>query len=129
MSPSPTLTSAVLVVDDEADLTVTYERLLRRMGYRVIPTGTRRDALDVLRSERLVLVVSDLRLPDGDGLDVVRAARTSSPSPPVIVATAFPSRANERQALDAGAAGFLTKPFSIPSFMELVSRLVTPASA
>jgi DNA-binding response OmpR family regulator len=121
--------STILVVDDEVDLVVTYERLLRRMGYRVIPTGTRRDALDVLRSERLALVVADLRLPDGDALDVVRAAREAVPSPPIIVATAFPSEGNRRRALDAGATAFLSKPFSVPSFMELVTNLVTPASA
>jgi DNA-binding response OmpR family regulator len=121
--------SSILVVDDEPDLAATYERLLRRMGYRVIPTGTRRDALDVLRSERLVLVVADLRLPDGDGLDVVRSARAAVPPPPVLVVTATPSPENRSQALAAGAAAYLGKPFAIPSFMELVTRLATPPSA
>jgi DNA-binding response OmpR family regulator len=120
--------STILVVDDEPDLTATYERLLKRMGYRVIPTGTRRGALAILQSERLVLVVADLRLPDGDGLDVVRTARAAVPSPPVIVVTAMPSPAKRRQALEAGAAAYLGKPFAVPSFMELVTRLATPTS-
>jgi DNA-binding response OmpR family regulator len=122
------MSSTILVVDDEPDLAATYERLLKRMGYRVIPTGTRRGALDVLHSERLVLVVADLRLPDGDGLDVVRTARAAVPPPPVIVVTAAPSPADRRLALEAGAAAYLGKPFGIPSFMELVTRLATPTS-
>lgn len=123
------MASTVLVVDDEADLAKTYERLLKRMGYRVIPTGTRRDALDVLHSERLVLVVADLRLPDGDGLDIVSTARAAVPPPAVIVVTAAPSPADRRRALAAGAAAYLGKPFAIPSFMELVTKLATPTSA
>jgi DNA-binding response OmpR family regulator len=114
----------ILVVEDESDLVVTYERLLRRRGYRVIPAGTRQAALSAIQSERLTLVVSALVLPDGSGLDVVRAARGAAPSPPVIVVTAFPSPAAERAALDAGAAAFIAKPFSVPSFMALVERVV-----
>jgi DNA-binding response OmpR family regulator len=120
--------STILVVDDEPDLAATYERLLKRMGYRVIPAGTRRDALDVLHSERLVLVVADLRLPDGDGLDIVRAARATIPPLPVLVVTASPSPEDRRRAIAAGAAAYLGKPFAIPSFMELVTRLAMPTS-
>jgi DNA-binding response OmpR family regulator len=122
------MSSNILVVDDEPDLAATYERLLRRMGYRVITTGTRRGALAALQSERLVLVVADLRLPDGDGLDVVRTARAAVPPPPVIVVTAVSSPADRRLALEAGAAAYLAKPFGLPSFMELVTRLATATS-
>jgi DNA-binding NtrC family response regulator len=121
--------TSILVVDDEADLLATYERLLRRHGYRVIPAGTRRCALDAISSQRLALVVSDLRLPDGDGLDVVRAARALTPGPPVIVVTGFPSPAAQRLAMEAGAAAFVAKPFSVPSFSALVERLLAPPGA
>src|SRR5438094_6701431 len=71
---------AILVVDDEADLAATYERLLRRQGYRVVSAGTLQAGLRVIETEPLRLVIADLRLPDGDGLDVVRAAR-AAPAP------------------------------------------------
>lgn len=116
--------SSILVVDDEIDLTSTYERLLSRIGYRVIPAGTRQQALDHLQSERLVLVVSDLRLPDGDGLDVVKAARAMAPAPPVIVATGFASETSRQKALQAGAAAYLSKPFAVTDFLDLVQRLL-----
>ncbi|MBI4636168.1 MAG: response regulator [Candidatus Rokubacteria bacterium] len=114
----------ILVVDDEADLVGTYERLLRRQGYRVISAGTRREALERVRSERLVLVVADLRLPDGDGLDIVRAARAVGSPPPVIVVTGFYSEASRRQALEAGAAAYLVKPFAISTFTALVEKVL-----
>jgi DNA-binding response OmpR family regulator len=114
----------VLIVDDEADLVTTYERALRRLGYRIIPAGTRQAGLEVLRSERLALVVADLRLPDGDGLDIVRAAREAPGPPPVIVVTGFPSAAGHQGALEAGARAVLTKPFSIQGFLETVRQVV-----
>jgi DNA-binding response OmpR family regulator len=117
------MVSPILVVDDERDLVATYERLLRRAGYRVIPAGTRQAALDAIQSERLVLVVSDLMLPDGSGLDVVRAATAATPRTPVVVVTGFPSPAARQAALDAGAAAFIAKPFSVRSFTALVDRL------
>lgn len=115
---------SILVVDDEVDLLTTYERLLGRRGYRVIPAATRQAALDTLASQRLTLVVSDLRLPDGSGLDVVRAARAATPSPPVIVVTGFPSASAQRAALDAGAFAFLAKPFDVASFTALVDQVI-----
>lgn len=113
---------AVLVVEDEADLVATYRRLLTRQGCRVIAAGTRREALDAIGAQPFVLVVVDLRLPDGDGLDIVRAARARPEPPEVIVVTGFASEASRRQALDAGATAYLTKPFSISAFTALVQR-------
>jgi DNA-binding response OmpR family regulator len=111
---------SVLVVEDEADLVATYERLLRRQGCRVVATGTRREALVAIRDERFALVVADLRLPDGDGLDVVRAARASPIPPPVIVVTGFGSEATRHAALVAGASAYLRKPFSVSEFSRVV---------
>ena len=100
----------VLVVDDEADFLATYERLLRRHGYQVVTATSRAEGLAAVARERPDLVISDLRLPDGDGLDVVRAARAAHE--PVIVVTGYPSDATRRAALAAGAATFLAKPFA-----------------
>ncbi|HET7873970.1 MAG TPA: response regulator [Methylomirabilota bacterium] len=118
------MSRAVLVVDDEADLVSTYERLLRRQGYRVLSTGTRAGGLAVVARELLGLVIADVRLPDGDGLDVVRAARAQAPPVPAIVATVLASRASREAALAAGATGFLAKPFATGAFMDLVSHVL-----
>jgi CheY-like chemotaxis protein len=116
----------VLVVDDEADLIATYERVLRRQGHQVVAALTREQALQTLHSRSFALVIADLRLPDGDGLDVVRAARAAQDPTPAIVVTGYPSEAHRRQATAAGAAAFIAKPFSIVEFVNLVNRVVGP---
>jgi CheY-like chemotaxis protein len=109
-----------LVVDDEVDFLATYDRLLRRQGYRTITVSTRQGALAALADEVLDLVIADVRLADGDGLDVVRAARAHLHPPRVIVVTGFASEHSRRQALAAGATAYLAKPFSTSTLASLV---------
>jgi two-component system, repressor protein LuxO len=101
----------ILVVEDEPDLAVTYDRLLRREGYRVVTAGSQVEGLKVIEAAPPALVIADLRLPDGDGLDIVRAARAHTPQIPVIVVTAFASRAARDAARASGASAFIAKPF------------------
>jgi DNA-binding response OmpR family regulator len=112
----------VLIVEDEHDLAQTCERLLRRQGHDVTTATTRVAALAALADRTSLLVVCDVRLPDGDGLDVVRAAKRLKPPVPAIVMTAEPSAAGRRLALESGADAYLTKPFSITAFSALVNR-------
>ncbi len=114
----------VLVVDDEQDLVASYERLLRRQGYRVIARGSRQDGLAVIAQEPLVLVIADLRLPDGDGLDVIRAARHARTPIPAIVVTGFGAAASRQAALAAGAFVYLAKPFAAADFTAAVQQAV-----
>jgi len=112
----------VLVVDGETDLTVSYERLLRRRGYRVVSASSCRAGLLALAGEPFRLVITDLRLPDGDGLEIIRAARALPAGPPVLVATVLGSRETRLAALAAGAAAFLAKPFGAEAFNRLVDE-------
>ena len=114
----------VLVVDDEPDLVATYERLLRRHGYRVISAGSRAAGLAAIRNGQPHLLIADLKLPDGDGLDVVRAARALPTPPPVIVVTGFASGTSREAAMAAGATAFLRKPFSTEAFRDLVRSIL-----
>ncbi len=115
------MSSRVLVVDDEQDMRASYERLLRRQGFAVVATGSRHEGLVILAREPLRLVIADLRLPDGDGLDIVRAARGRSAPVPVLVVTGFASEASRAVALAAGASGYLAKPFAATEFSALVA--------
>ena len=112
----------ILIVDDEADLVATYERVLRRKGYRVISALTRNDGLALIDHQPLKLLVTDIRLPDGDGLDLVRAVRRLLKPPPAIVVTGFASRAGRTAAVAAGAAEYLDKPVAISSFTAAVEK-------
>lgn len=116
----------VLVVDNEADFLATYERLLRRLGYEVITAMSRAAGLAAVAEERPHLVISDLRLPDGDGLDVVRAARGIPDPPPVIVVTGYPSDETRRAATAAGATAFFAKPFAAAGLLAAVQSSLAP---
>jgi two-component system response regulator GlrR len=123
----------VLVVDDEADFLATYERLFGRQGYEVITARSRAAGLAAVRAatgiHRLDLVISDLRLPDGDGLDVVRAARGTTDPPAVIVVTGYPSEGTRRAATAAGASAFFAKPFATAALLAAVrSSLALPGT-
>ena len=112
----------ILVVDDEADFVANYQRLLRRQGYRMISAGSRGDGLVIVEREPLALVITDLRLPDGDGLELVRVARRLPTPTPSIVVTGLASGASRMAALAAGASGYLAKPFAAASFISLVEK-------
>jgi len=114
----------ILIVEDEPDMGATYERLLRRAGHRVVRAASRAEGMRLLESVRPRLVISDLRLPDGDGLDIIRAAQRLALRPAVIAITAFSSREMRQSALDAGASAFLAKPFGIAEFSSLVEDLI-----
>jgi two-component system response regulator PilR (NtrC family) len=114
----------VLVVDDEGDFLATYERLLRRQGYEVLTATSRAEGLAALAGEPVHLVISDVRLQDGDGLDVVRAACGAVEPTPVIVITGYPSDETRRAALAAGAATFLAKPFAAAALLAAVRSSV-----
>jgi DNA-binding response OmpR family regulator len=115
----------ILVVDDEDDLLATYERLLARQGYRVVPVASREGGLYMIETARPDLVITDLRLADGDGLDIARAAQAlPPPRPPVIIVTALTSAPARQASMAAGASAFVAKPFSAVELSSLVRRLV-----
>jgi DNA-binding response OmpR family regulator len=120
------MTPTVLIVDDEHDLATTCQRLLRRRGWNVVIANGREAALTILAElPRLALLIVDRQLPDGDGLEILRAARGQGT--PVIVATGYGSAATRRLALDEGAAGFLAKPFSADDLLDLVRTVAGDA--
>jgi two-component system NtrC family response regulator len=116
----------IAVIEDERDLRVTYDRLLRRAGYRVVTAGSRAEGLNLFRGAAPSLVILDLKLPDGDGLDILRAARALDPPVPVIVVTAFATQAAREASLASGAAAFLPKPFIASVLLQLVRDELDP---
>ncbi|HEY6241959.1 MAG TPA: sigma-54 dependent transcriptional regulator [Burkholderiales bacterium] len=110
----------VLVVDDEADIRELLELSLVRMGLVVECAGTLAAAKQLLQSKRYELCLTDMRLPDGDGLELVRLIGAQFADLPVAVITAFGSTENAVAALKAGAFDYLTKPLSLDQLRALV---------
>jgi DNA-binding response OmpR family regulator len=118
---------AVLVVEDEADLAATYRRLFGHHGLRVVIAGTRDAALRALEEQVFAVAIVDVRLPDGDGLDVVRKVREMASPAPAIVVTGFASQHLRQAALAAGASDFFAKPFDAAALAARVRSLSTTA--
>ena len=114
----------LLTVDAEQDLLATYFRLLTHRGYRVVTAPTRAAGLLAVEREAPRLLIADPRLPDGDGLDIVRAARSRMPPIPVIVVSGWSGEPYRRAAVAAGASGFIPKPFATAPLLELIQSHV-----
>ena len=119
----PDAPPAILAVDDELDFLATYRRMFSRHGFRVVTVSSRAAALDALAHERFALVIIDLRLPDGDGLEIVREAQAMSPPTPAVVVSGYVSGTAHRDALVAGAAAVFTKPFDSAALAARVREL------
>jgi two-component system response regulator PilR (NtrC family) len=117
----------LLVVDDEPDLRTLYELSLMRAGYRVDTVPDLQTAHEQLKQHRYDAVVTDMRLPDGSGLELVRllAHRTER----VLVITAYGSTDNAVEALKAGAFDYLTKPVEPRRLREAVGAALRQPQA
>ena len=98
----------ILVVDDEPDMVENCTRILRRAGYRVLATTDPERALALLESERPDVLLTDLKMPDIDGMELMRRAHELDPTLPVIMITAFGSIESAVAAIKAGAFDELT---------------------
>src|SRR6267142_785796 len=112
----------ILVADDERSIRLTLETGLMLNGFRVTCARTGREALQAARASSFDAVVSDIFMPDGDGLDVVRELHAISPATPIILITAQGSVELAVRAVSEGASDFIAKPFEIAALAALVRR-------
>ncbi len=112
----------ILIVDDEPDMVENCQRILGRAGYRCVTTTDPQDALGLLESERPDLLVTDLKMPGVDGLELLRHARQGDPHLPVIVLTAFATIESAVATVKEGAFDYLPKPFSVDQLTLAVER-------
>lgn len=123
--------SRLLVVDDEPDLRTLCELTFAREGYDVDTAGTVAEAWACLSARSYHVVITDMRLPDGLGLDILRALEAAGRPEKTVVLTAYGSPENAVEALKAGAFDYLTKPVDLRQFRSVVAsalgRLPQPA--
>ncbi|HEY8358039.1 MAG TPA: response regulator, partial [Ramlibacter sp.] len=124
MAQQPNPSARVLVVDDEPDLRTLYELTLLREGYRVEAAGTLGDAWQALEHQRFDAVITDMRLPDGLGLELLHRMAGQQRPERCIVMTAYGSAENAVEALKAGAFDYLTKPVDLKQFRTVVASAV-----
>src|SRR5512140_967149 len=113
----------ILVVDDEPKLGKLMAEALSSDGHEVLRAGGGRQALVELASGKLDVVVTDLKMPEVDGMDVLREARKLHPPAEVVMVTAYGTAENAVAAMKAGAADYLLKPFALDELRMRVRRL------
>ncbi len=114
----------ILVIDDEPDLRTLYELTLLREGYRVEAAADLTQAREQLQARRFDAVITDMRLPDGLGLELLREMVSQQRPERCVVITAHGSAENAVEALKAGAFDYLTKPVDLKQFRNVVASAI-----
>ena len=115
----------VLIIDDEPDICELIEITLARMGLNSRSAMKVADALKLIDAEHFDLCLTDMRLPDGDGIEMVKYVQQNHPNIPIAVITAHGNMELAVQALKAGAFDFVSKPVDIQILRNLVSSATT----
>ena len=122
-------TKSLLVVDDEPGMRMALKTNFERAGWLVNVASGSTEALRKLEFQRFPLVITDVRMPDGDGIQLMRSLRASSPATAVIVLTAFGNVPEAVEAMRGGACDYLTKPISFEELQSAVERVMRQAGS
>ncbi len=120
--------SRILVLDDEENIRFFFTEALRKEEYEVRTVGRADRAIELFTNEDFDVAVVDLKLPDSDGMEVMRAFRKARPEIPVIIITAHGTRQIAHQALREGAYDYFTKPFDLEEMRVVIRRAAEKAT-
>src|SRR5258708_2886728 len=110
------------IVDDERNIQATLAAILERRGYAAVSAFTGRQGLQIIAEHSLDVLLLDLGLPDGEGLDLLKTIRQEHPQLPIIVVTANDSLNNAIASIKIGAFHFISKPYVPEELLSLVSK-------
>jgi DNA-binding response OmpR family regulator len=114
----------ILVIDDEQGIRHLLDTLLRRKGYDVVLADSGRQGLELFRRERPDVIVLDLKMPEMDGLTVLREIKNLDPGKPVIILTGAGTAEAERQVRALGVTEYVEKEFSLHLLGDSLKRLL-----
>ena len=114
--------ATVLIVDDEPNIIEVLKMSVMEDGIDVLTAGCGRDALNILRKREVDVVISDIRMPDISGVELLREAENIAPAAAFIMITAFSTPETALEALQHGACDYITKPFSMDDLRAAVGR-------
>src|SRR5881296_4508420 len=114
----------ILVVDDERSILVLLKEALGQWGYQVTTAASAAEALGILKSELFDALITDIRMPDMSGLELLREVKKQDESIEVVMMTGYPTIASAVQALKEGAYDYLSKPLILDELRHLMSRMM-----
>ena len=124
MSVTTQTKRSVMVVDDEPGIRTALRVNFLREGWCVDTAASVREAIHLLETKQFDLVVTDIRMPDGSGIEVLRSAQHQSPPSRVIILTAYGSVSDAVAAMRSGAVDYLTKPVSFEQVRSVADRVL-----
>ncbi len=114
----------ILIVDDELNMRLVLAAMLKREGYEVASAADGEDALHILKSGPVAAVVTDLKMPRIDGMELLNRMNREYPDVPVIIMTAHGTVATAVEALKKGALDYITKPFELEEMKSVVAKAI-----
>ena len=117
-------TTRILLIEDDPAIVMTLRRVLAEEGHEILVEKRGDSGLERARGEELDVVITDLKLPGLDGLELVRELRAVKPRLPIILMTAHGTTETAIEATKSGAYDYLLKPFEMPELLDLVDRCV-----
>ena len=124
MSDASKKAKLILLVDDQENIRILLNKILSSMGYRVSEAKDGEEAMRLVRIGLIDLVITDLKMPEMDGIELTRAIRMIRPDLPIIVYSAYRFIDTAPAALEAGANDYLAKPFLRTKIEQTVDRLL-----
>jgi DNA-binding NtrC family response regulator len=115
----------ILVVDDEPEVLRIICEMLHSVDYRCDTASSGKEALDILRGQQYDLLITDVRLPDISGIDILKLVGKKHPLMPVIIVTGFASIENTKEAMRLGAVDYIPKPFSAQAVLSSIENILT----
>jgi len=117
----------MIVEDNELNMKL-FNDLLESRGYRTIQTQNGLDALDIAKEHHPDLILMDIQLPEVSGLVVTKWIKENEElaNIPIIAVTAFAMKGDEERILEGGCEGYISKPISLPHFLETIEKFIGP---
>ncbi len=114
----------VLIVDDELNMRLVLAAMLKKEGYAITAAADGREALQILKSSKMDVVVTDLKMPNLDGMGLLHCITEQYPEVPVIMITAHGTVATAVEALKKGALDYITKPFELDDLKNIIAKAI-----
>jgi signal transduction histidine kinase len=114
----------ILVVDDEANVREMVSKIINLIGHEVVTTGSGKDALEILKNEPFSIIITDIKMPEMDGFELMKAARNQFPDIHFICMTAHGGSHTYTDVLAVGATDYITKPFTIDEMRAKLNRVI-----
>ena len=123
------MTKTVMIVEDNELNMKLFHDLIESRGYATIQTRSGFEALDLARAHHPDLILMDIQLPEVSGIEVTKWLKEDDDlaSIPVIAVTAFAMKGDEERIRQSGCEGYISKPISVPHFLETIAQYIGPA--